>query len=221
MIEQPRVDPPRRDWLVFVALGVLVIVLVVAALVFNRGDGEEAASTSSAAEEPTTTSASTTTSSTTTTTTTIESLSREDQIRHAAVDLIETGNQLDMNPDPARAAELYSAHCPCLTAARQSLQALIDQGHRYAEPRFDVLAVKFDSSIPGFSSVRLAVRVNEQVVVNTDGDVVERRPGDPDPAIVSLALAQDPGGRWLIEDYAILGDPPPDVLDSVLVEGLP
>ncbi len=211
MIEQPSVDRPRRDWLVFVALGVLAIVLVVAAWAFNRGDGEEAASTSSPAAESTTTTTSTTTVTTTTQPTTTAPLSPEDQIRQAAVDLIEAYNELRMNPDPTRVGEIMSPDCRCFAAEQGSLQDLLSQGHKYADPSFEVLAVKLDGTTAGVATVRLALQDDQTVIVDSNGAVVERRPAGEHPVILSLVLEQDAAGAWLIFEFATIGDPSPEV----------
>lgn len=155
----------------------------------------------------------TTTSDATTTT-----LDFETEVKRAAIELLELRNEVFMNPDPTRVEEYISETCVCLEAERGFIEQLATNGERWAQPPFEVLAIRLeraDQSNPRFTVV--ARQPGGSIAGPESSTSVTEVPVAP----LTLSLVRDDGARWRInslDEIPLAADVAQRIIDE---EGLP
>ncbi|MGH9246786.1 MAG: hypothetical protein ACRD29_21240 [Acidimicrobiales bacterium] len=206
----------RRAALVMLGIPLAVAALAPAIYFAVRDDNADGATATTAAEESTTT-ASTTTS---TTTTTAPELSPEDEIRRAAAALFELRDEI-IQSDPRRDRILDYAEdqSPLYANDARLFDRMQSTGARWAggDPG-EVLGVRlqsFDPRSPGLTIVRQG---HDSDIVDPGGQVLQHLPAGRSAYSISLLGS---AGSWKINDFLVLDQILPSVVEEIVAEGVP
>ena len=192
---------------------VITAMVLIGAVACTGGDDDGASSSTS------TTEAETSTTTTTEPSTTTSALSTDDQLRQTVVDLLETRNEILMNPDPARVEEWLSPECSCFQFEHDQVANLAAAGHHYGGKDFILMGVRVSDRDPQAPIFTVALRTDAFPVLDASGTEVDQvAPLDPRGISVIIARRE---GLWMVIDLTFLAQLEPEVLNAVIAEGLP
>ena len=192
---------------------VITAMVLIGAAACTGGDDDGASSSTS------TTEAETSTTTTTEPSTTTSALSTDDQLRQTVVDLLETRNEILMNPDPARVEEWLSPECSCFQFEHDQVANLAAAGHHYGGKDFVLLGVRLTDPDPQFPLALVVISGDAVPIVDVAGTQVDEVPASG-VAGIGVTLERD-AGKWVVSDLKLLTELDPAVRDAVMEEGLP
>lgn len=160
--------------------------------------------------------ASVTTTSGVTTSTTV---SFEDEVKQAAIDLLAIRNEVFQSPDVSRVPEYIAETCVCLERERGFIERFESEGLRWTAPPIVPLGVRVTSADEVAPTLTVVAEQPASAVISSTGSTVESAAALP-RAVYLLSLVESSRG-WMINGLDTFAELSPEIAESIVAEGLP